>query len=144
MKILFIKNVPRQGQVGEVKEVPQGFAQHLINNSQAIVATDSAIKNNQRKVEEANLKSKGEESMAHEIAKRVENKTFTIKGGASNKGSLYKALHKQDILDAISKEIIVTVPENLIGEVNLKSIGKHILEVVYKNKKLAKFEIEII
>ena len=143
MKILFVKNVPRQGQAGDVKEVPQGFAQHLINNGQAIVATDAAIKQNKKKVEEASLKSKGEESMAHEIAKRVDGKIFTIKGGASNKGSLYKALHKQDILNALSKEIIVTVPENLLADTNLKTTGKHKLSLVYKGKKLASFEIEI-
>ncbi len=143
MKILFVKNVPRQGQVGDVKEVPQGFAQHLINNNQAIVATDSAIKQNQKKVDEASMKSKGEESMAHEIAKRVSGKIFTIKGGASNKGSLYKAVHKQDVLNAISKEIIVTVPESLLEDVNLKATGKHKMNLTYKGKKLAEFEIEV-
>jgi large subunit ribosomal protein L9 len=144
MKILFVKNVGRQGQAGEVKEVPQGFAQHLINAGQAVVATDAVIKQNQKKIEEANLKAKGEESMAYEIGKRVDGKTFSIKGGANNKGSLYKAIHKQDVLNAISREIVVSVPETLLGDVNLKLTGKHPLKLSYKGKDLAKFEIEII
>jgi large subunit ribosomal protein L9 len=144
MKILFIKNVGRQGTAGEVKEVAQGFGQHLINNGQAIVATDAVIKQNQKKIEETKLKSKGEESMAFEIGKRVDGKVFPIKGGANNKGSLYKAVHKIDVLDAISKEIVVTVPEYLIGDVNIKLTGKHLLKINYKGKEIAKFEIEIV
>lgn len=144
MKVLFIKNVARQGQAGEVKEVTQGFAQFLLSSGSVVVATDAIIKQNSKKIEEAKLRSKGDESMAHEIGKRVEGKTFTIKGGANNKGSLYKAIHKQDVLDAISKEIIVTVPEFLLGDVNIKLTGHHKLDLNYKGKKLASFEIDIV
>jgi large subunit ribosomal protein L9 len=144
MKILFIKNVPRQGQAGEVKDLSDGFAGHLIRNGQAVVATDAVIKQNAKKIEEAKLKAKGEESMVHEIAKRLEGKTISLKGGANNKGSLYKAIHKQDVLDAISKEIVVTIPENLLGDVSIKLTGKHPQKIVYKGKTLAAFEIEVV
>jgi large subunit ribosomal protein L9 len=144
MKILFVKNVTRQGVVGDVKEVPQGFAQHLIKNGQAVVATDAVVAQNKKKIDEAQLKSKGEESMAKEIASRVNGKIFQIKGGANNKGSLYKAIHKNDVLDALSKEIVVTVPENLLGEVSLKLTGKHQLKLGYKGKDIATFEVEIV
>ncbi len=144
MKILFVKNVPRQGQAGDVKDVAQGFAQHLIGSGAAIVATDAVIKQNQKKIEEAKLRAQGEDSMAHEIGKRVEGKTFSIKGGANNKGSLYKAIHKTDVLNAIAKEIIVSVPEYLLEDVNIKLTGKHKLNLVYKTKNIATFEIEIV
>jgi large subunit ribosomal protein L9 len=143
MKILFVKNVPRQGQAGEVKEVSNGFASFLLNSGGAVVATDAVIKQNQKKIEGAKIKAMGEESMAHEIGKRVDGKVFTIKGGANNKGSLYKAVHKQDVLDAIAKEIVVSVPEYLLEDVNIKLTGKHLLHLVYKAKKIADFEIEI-
>ena len=144
MKILFIKNVPRQGQAGEVKELSQGFASFILKSGAGIVATDAVVKQNQKKIEEATMKGKGEESMAHEIAKRVEGKMFKIKAGANNKGSLYKAVHKQDVLDAITKEIVVSVPEYLLEDVNIKLTGHHKLALVYKNKTIATFEIEVI
>ena len=144
MKILFTKNVGRQGQAGEVKDVAQGFASFLINNGQAVIATDSVIAKNKRKIDDAKLKSQGEESMAREIAKRLEGKVIKVMGGANNKGNLYKAVHKKEVVDAISKEIVVTVPESLIEDVNLKLTGKHLLKIVYKGKELAKFEIEIV
>ncbi len=144
MKILFLKNVARVGQVGEVKEVAQGHANFILKSGVGVIATDTIIKQNQKKIEEAQMRAKGEESMAHEIAKRVEGKTFQIKGGANSKGSLYKAFHKSDVAQAMVKEIIVSVPENLLEDVNLKLTGKHKLNMVYKGKVLSTFDVEII
>jgi large subunit ribosomal protein L9 len=144
MKILFIKNVARQGQAGEVKDMSDGFANHLIRNGQAVVATAAVVKQNAKKIEEAGIKAKGEESMAYEIAKRVDGKTFSLKAGANNKGSLYKAIHKEDILNAIAKEIVVSVPEYLLEDVNIKLTGKHKLVLVFKNKTIATFEVEVV
>lgn len=136
MKILFIKNVTRQGRVGEVRDVPQGFAQFLISNGNAVVATDSAISQNSKKIEEQKLKSKGEEGYAFEIAKKLDGKEIVIKGGANNKGSLYKALHKKDILESLSKEIIATIPEILFDEVSIKHTGPQDMTMSYKGKAL--------
>ncbi len=144
MKILFLKNVPRVGQVGEVKEVAQGHANFILKSGAGIVATDSILKQHIKKIEEASMKAKGEESMAHEIAKRVDGKIFRIMGGANSKGSLYKAFKKHDVQEAITKEIIVAVPENFLEDVNLKLTGKHKLNLVYKGKILTTFEIEIV
>ena len=144
MKILFLKNVARVAQAGEIKELAQGYASFILKSGSGVVATDVVIKQNQKKIEEATMRAKGEESMAHEIAKRVEGKTFTIKGGANAKGSLYKAFHKKDVQEAITKDIVVSVPEHLLEDVNLKLTGKHKMNLVYKGKPLATFEVEIV
>jgi large subunit ribosomal protein L9 len=143
MKILFLKNVPRQGQAGEVKELSQGFASFILKSGAGIVATDSVIKQNQKKIEEATMKAKGEESYAQEVSKRLEGQIIVIKGGANSKGNLYKAIHKDDILTAISKEVIVNVPESLIPETSIKLTGEHEIKMTYKGKDLGKFKILI-
>ena len=80
MKILFTKNVTRQGQMGEVKEVANGFAQFLINAGNAVVATDAVIAVNKKKIEEAQMRAKGEESYTIDVAKRLDGKEIKIKG----------------------------------------------------------------
>ncbi len=144
MKVLFLKNVPRQGQVGEVKEVSQGFATYLLANGSVVVATDGVIKQNAKKIEESQMKAKGEESYSKDVAKKLDGQVISIKGGASSKGSLYKALHKNDILDATSKEIVVTVPGSLLEDVSIKSTGKHKINLVYKGKNLGSFQVEVV
>ena len=141
MKILFIKNVSRQGSVGEVKEVPNGFAQFLITQGNAVVATDSVIAQNKKKIEEQQLRAKGEESYTIDVAKKLDGKEIKIKGGANNKGSLYKALHKKDVLEILSKEIVVTVPEHLLPEMSIKHTGVNEIRLEYKGKKLGQFNL---
>lgn len=141
MKILFVKNVSRQGVVGEVKEVPNGFAQFLINNKSAVVATDAVVKANAAKIEEQKMKAKGEESFVSDVAAKLKGREVKIKGGANNKGSLYKALHKKDILEILSRELVVTVPENMFGEVSIKQTGQHSIPMEYKGKNLGQFTL---
>ena len=50
MKILFTKNVARQGVVGEVKEVADGYAQFLITSGNAVKATSDVVKANENKI----------------------------------------------------------------------------------------------
>lgn len=144
MKILFLKNVPRQGNAGEVKELSQGYASFILKSGAGVVATDIVIKQNAKKIEETQMKSKGEESYALEISKRLLDKIITIKGGANSKGNLYKAIHKSDLIDAINKEVVVTVPENLIGDISIKLTGEHVVPMTYKGKDLGKFKILIV
>ena len=141
MKILFIKNVSRQGQAGEVKEVPNGFAQFLITAGNAVVATDAVISQNKKKIEEASMKAKGEESYTHDIAKKLDGKEIKIKGGANNKGSLYKALHKKDVVEILTKEVVVSVPETLFEDVSIKACGPYDLKMSYKGKNLGTVKI---
>jgi len=141
MKILFVKNVSRQGSVGEVKEVPNGFAQFLITAGNAVVATDAVIAQNKKKIEEQAMRAKGDESYAIDVAKKLADKEIKIKGGANNKGSLYKALHKKDILEILSREIVVTVPENLIPDISIKHTGINEIKMEYKGKKLGQFTL---
>ena len=141
MKILFTKNVTRQGQMGEVKEVANGFAQFLINAGNAVVATDAVIAVNKKKIEEAQMRAKGEESYTIDVAKRLDGKEIKIKGGANNKGSLYKALHKKDVVEVLTKEIVVSVPENLFEDVNIKACGPYDLKMAYKGKNLGTVKI---
>ncbi len=89
------------------------------------------------------MRAKGEESYTHDVAKKLDGKEVKIKGGANNKGSLYKALHKKDILVILTKEIAVSVPENLFEDINIKACGPYDLKMSYKGKNLGTVKIII-
>lgn len=144
MKILFLKNVPRVGQMHEVKEVADGYASFLLKNGSATVATDSAMKQASKKIEEAKMKAKGEESFAHEIAKKVQGLTLQIKGNANPKGNLYKSFHAKDIAEELTKKLIIGVSEELLEEVTIKNTGIHNVNIIFKGKKLGSFEVEVL
>ena len=143
MKILFLKSVPRQGQAGEVKDLSQGFAAFIIKSGAGVVATDAVIKQNAKKIEETKLKSKGEESYAYGVAEKLKDTEIKIKGGANNKGSLYKAIHRGDVIEAMNKVAVINVPENLLEDISIKLTGKYPIKMTYKGKNLGEFTLVI-
>jgi large subunit ribosomal protein L9 len=143
MKILFIKSVTKVGHVGEVKEFADGYGQFLIKNGSGILATESTIKQNQKKVEEAVMKKNGEESFVKELAKKVSGLKIEMKGQANKNGGLYKSVHAKEVAEALTKKVIVGVSEHLLEEVNIKNTGMHKVNVIYKAKILGSFEVEV-
>ncbi len=143
MKILFTKNVARQGQVGDVKEVADGYAQFLINAGNAIKATAEAIKANENKIKNAKMKSEGEEKYVLELSRLLKDEILKIKVNTNDKGSLYKTLHKKDIAQEVSRLLKLDFEDKYLEEINLKEKGIFDIYLIFKNKKVGSFKVEI-
>ena len=103
MKVILKKDVQNLGNMGDVKEISDGYARNfLIPGGYAEVAT----KNLMVKSEEAKIKrsKKAEEDLkvAEDIAGKIEGISITLKNKADEKGKLYAAVKA----DEISKELI--------------------------------------
>ena len=66
MKIIFTQDVKKQGKKGEIKEVKDGFANYLIQQKVAVVASDV----NLGRLERANANKKAMDDMNRELAKK--------------------------------------------------------------------------
>ena len=64
MKIIFTQDVKKQGKKGEIKEVKDGFANYLIQQKVAVVASDV----NLGRLERANANKKAMDDMNRELA----------------------------------------------------------------------------
>jgi large subunit ribosomal protein L9 len=144
MKILFTKNVARQGQVGDVKEVADGYAQFLINAGNATKATNEVVKANENKIKNAKMKSEGEEKYIFELAKLLKNEIIKISVNSNPKGSLYKSLHKKEIVAEVSKLLKLDFEDKYLEEITLKEKGVFDIAIVYKNKKVGSFQVELL
>ena len=144
MKVLFIKDVPRQGQMGQVKEVADGFAKFLLNNKSVIVATPVVIEQNKKKIEEALARAKGEESFLLEISKKIDGMKIQLKGESNPKGNLYKSIHGPEVAEELSRVLGTKINPHNVEEVTLKKKGEHEIKFLNKGKNLAKFILEII
>jgi large subunit ribosomal protein L9 len=144
MKILFTKNVSRQGQVGEVKEVADGFAQFLINAGNATKATPEVVKANENKIKFAKLKVEGEEKYISELAKLLKDEIIKISGKKNEKGHYYVAIHRFEIAAEISKILKTDFNEKYLEDVSLKEVGIHDMKIIFKGKNLGNFKVELI
>ena len=87
MKVIFIKDLKKQGKKGEIKEVKDGYASFLIKNGYVIQATEGNLKhfNTEKQKEELNetLKIKDCESLKQELEKI--NINIKVKTGAQDR-----------------------------------------------------------
>ncbi len=102
MKVIFLEDVPNVAEVGEVKEVADGYARnYLLPKKLAVLANSAAstIVEAQLK-KKARLQAQTEAEMA-ELAQQLEGKEITLKAKVGAKERLYGSITTADIADEI-------------------------------------------
>ncbi|MGQ2226584.1 50S ribosomal protein L9 [Fructobacillus fructosus] len=107
MKVVFLEDVKGRGKKGEVKNVPDGYANNfLINNKKAEPATGKnlgAVKGRQKAEEK---QAAAELAAAEDLKKLLENEktVVTIPGKAGTDGRLFGAISSKQIVAALEKQ----------------------------------------
>lgn len=152
MKIVLMKDVPKMGLKGEVKEVSVGHARNfLFPQNLAVQATDKVVAEIKRE-RAASVKQEGKGmKQAKEEAKKLEAYVLGIEERANESGGLYAAVSVDTISAALKKvgfkvdPSMVDLPEPIkeVGEHEVRLNLSHGLEAkvtvdVKENKKLKK------
>jgi len=136
MKVLFIKNLRGKGKIGDIKEVPDGYAMNfLIGQGYAVKATDAII---QQHLQSEHSKLEQQMSTIQEIEQKfklIKEIEITINVSEKDlKGHLYKAIRAEEIISEVRKQKSVILDKTLFKNYDpIKSTGKHEIKLVYKN-----------
>lgn len=126
MKVLLLKDIPKIGKKGDVKEVNQGHAMNfLLPRKLAKAVNDSQV--SQLKVQKE--KQKEEELLQKDIAIKsvasLKGKTIVLKERSNDKGHLFSQIHKDEIQKAINNQLGVSVSlESILLDHPIKEIGE--------------------
>ena len=97
-----MKEVEDLGNVGDVKEVADGYARNfLIPGGYAKVATKNAIKQAEELQNKKEKEAKKDLIKAEEIAGKLEGVSVTIKSKTDESGKLYAAVKPEEISKAL-------------------------------------------
>ena len=141
MKVIFIKDLKKQGKKGEIKEVKDGYAKFLIKEGYAVQETTGTRKhleteNTKKKQEDERLKKEAE-ILKKEIEK--EKVSFTVKTGEHDK--VFGSISVKQIKDKLEKYNIDK--KQIVIKNPISSLGFHNIEIVlYKDIK-ANLKIEV-
>jgi len=117
MKVIFLEDVRGKGKRGEVKEVPDGYAQNfLIKNGKAKVASKAAMSQlkGRQKAEEKREEEELEESKQLK-AKLEDDKTVVeLKAKAGTDGRLFGSIPSKQIATALEKQYGVKLDKRKI------------------------------
>ena len=115
MKVIFIKKVPKVGNIGEIKEQPDGYVRNfLVPKGFAIIATPQAVQKIQEKESQVRVVKEVQTDLFKKNLRAVAGTGVTISAKANAQGSLFKAVNKRDIVAALKKQHQITIDEGFI------------------------------
>ncbi len=144
MKVILLKDAKKVGKKFEVKEVSDGYALNfLIPNRVAEVATTSSLsKLETLKTREAQEKKVQEDLLVMNL-KSLDGVTIELEEPANEKGSLFKGVHKEEIVGALKTQgHLDLLPEYIMLEKPIKEVGEHLIEAKVQDKTV-KFKVVI-
>ena len=144
MKVIFIKDLRKQGKVNEIKEVSDGYATNfLIKNGYAVkyTKTSSNILNNE--LEQAKEKEAQDIKEAEKIKKELEQKTikFTVK---SNNGKVFGSISSKQIEEELKKLGYNIDKKKIKIDGSISSLGVHKVKLELHKKVEAELNIQLI
>lgn len=145
MKVLFLQNVKGVAQIGDIRNVSDGYARNfLLPRNIARKADAGSVK----QAETLKLRREAEEikskAQAEELAKKLQDITIELHEDANDEGHLYGSVDAKHIAKAIQASHHITLSADQFNlQHHLKSIGEHIVEIdLHKDVKVS-LKIEI-
>lgn len=127
MKVLLLDNIRGIGQVGDIKDVADGYARNfLLARGKARAVTASAARDAE------SLKARKREALhiarqeAEALKEKMTGLSVSVTGTANPKGTLFAAIDPAAIADRLSSVLHVRIdPSQLHPTDHLKTVGEH-------------------
>ena len=143
MKIIFTQDVKKQGKKGEIKEVKDGFANYLIQQKVAVVASDV----NLGRLERANANKKAMDDMNRELAQKEKGKiekitlSFPVKTGEQDR--VFGSISVKQIISELKNKCF-DIDKKIIKIISpINSLGFHNVEIELYKDVVATLKVEL-
>ena len=141
MKVIFIKDLKKQGKINEVKEVSDGYAiNFLIKNGYAVKYTKTSsnilVNDLKKKEEDERLAIKE----ANQLKERLEKISLEFEV-ASNQGKVFGSISNKQISEALSKKGFIIDKKIISNNSSLNVLGTHIVDVLLHKKVKAELKV---
>ncbi len=127
MKVLFLKNIKGVAQIGDIKNVSDGYARNfLLPRNLAQAAGENTVKQAEMLKAKREAQSIHDRSHAEEIAKKLTDAAIEITEGANDEGHLYGSIDAKRIAKAIKEAYHVDLSvEQIKLPQHIKTTGEH-------------------
>jgi len=142
MKIILAENVANLGEIGEVKDVKEGFARnYLLPEGKAYPATDNDIKRVE-KIKARYIERKGKElQKAVALAESIKGTEINLVRPVHEEKKLFGAVSTSEIAAALEEKGIVVDKKKIVIKDAIKEVG--IYEVTVKIHPEAEAKLKI-
>lgn len=145
MKVIFLKDVKKQGKKNEIKEVSDGYAiNYLIKNGYAVKYTKSSgdILDNQIANDKLNEDKNVRE--ANEVKVKIEKEILNFVVQTGKDGRMFGSISSKQICDKLIELGYKVDKKNIKIDGSLSSLGTSYVDVILYKKVVAKVRVELI
>lgn len=144
MKVILKQDVPKLGLKGELKEVSPGYARnYLFSQDLAEPATKPNLAQWQRLQEAKQQLQEKQEARAHDWAKSLSGKTFSLNVEVGEKGQLFQAVDAAQIAQVLTEEGFSVEKDQIMIEKPIKELGESEISVKLAPEITAKTKLKI-
>lgn len=145
MKVIFIKDLKKQGKVNDIKEVSDGYAtNYLIKNGYAVKYTKGSLDRLNSDLEEKERMEESLISLACEIKEKLEKEKirFIVKTGKD--GKVFGNISTKQISEELQKHGYDIDKKKIIIDLPLNSLGNHYVSVLLHKTVSVKLNVELV
>ena len=126
MKVILTTNVKKLGKVGELVNVKDGYARNfLLPKKMALRENKKNIEYYEKIKEEIKINENNKLEQAKQTIENIKKLNIEFNKEADEKGQLYGAISKKEILNFLKENQIKIHSDDIIISDQIRSIGEH-------------------
>ena len=142
MKVIFIKDLKKQGKVNEIKEVSDGYATNfLIKNGYAVKYTKTSNEILNNNIKNAAIEEENNIKDATKIKNELEKKeiTFNVKSGKD--GRTFGTISTKQIAEKLAEQDYKIDKKQIVIDGSLNVLGTHYVKINLHKKVQANLKV---
>jgi large subunit ribosomal protein L9 len=145
MEIILLENILNLGNIGDKVTVKNGFGRNfLLKQGKALRFNEENEEYVRKKKDELNKKNTETKNKFKEVAKLIDNKTFTFNKESKENGELYGSIKPKEITNLIKEKSQAEVsPSQIILKDDLNRIGVFKAAINFHSDVKANISIKI-
>lgn len=144
MKVIFLKDLKKQGKKNEIKEVSDGYAvNYLIKNGYAVKYTKSSGDILDAQIAKDKLNEENNIKNANEVKVRIEKEILKFEVQTGKDGRVFGSISSKQICDRLGQLGYVVDKKNVKSKESLSTLGTYYVEIELYKKVVAKVRVEL-